>query len=461
MDASVFEKKLVRPALLSIALYLLVIAILSMTMVKPAQANGSVPVIILPRGGATQPFWANGGVNGSSTCGIDTTIDGVGKKCEDAYNSISRGWGLGQTYTYTGYTLSNIIGYNSYGLATLLYTISTSTATSINQALNSVYLEPLCPHSSTFDGSALCNCDAGYMPNPSATSCVPGGRLTITLQNPLADVQPSGTADVYANTSSTVYAQVIDAQTSQPKAGVQVKFSVDVIDNSGGHDGNHYQMRPKGKLLDCGSGSEVETTVCMTQQDGRATVTFNASSVSGTHTITAGCVNPACTGMVSGQINVKVPGLGTIPASQFYTFVGATDKHSDNHYLTPEAASVLWRLAATYYFKYRQDTSVPLLQLNDASLVWGGRFDVNGNWANPHAGHRKGTVIDIRANALPTAIPERLFTDFEDMAAKTLMSDGVTAAKAQLHCSKGFDPATNCVGDNNRHFHVLLLGVDQ
>lgn len=268
-------------------------------------------------------------------------------------------------------------------------------------------------------------------------------------------------AAAYANTSRTAYAQVVNTQTNLPIPGVQVKFSVDVKAKTGGHDHDDAQ-RPKGKLLDCRYPySEVDTTVCITQLDGKATVTFKAPIVSGTHTITATCVSPACTGPALGDINVRVNELEGIMGSPFYAFIGATGQHTDNHYLTPDAASQLWRLAATYYFMNWQDTSVPLLHLNDASLVWGGKFDVAGQWTSgDHTGHRRGTVIDIRANALPTAIPESLFADFIDLAKDTKLADG-TSAETKLHCSAGFDPANNCAGDNNRHFHVRLLGVDQ
>ncbi|OGT01187.1 MAG: hypothetical protein A2Z65_10765 [Gallionellales bacterium RIFCSPLOWO2_02_58_13] len=99
-------------------------------------------------------------------------------------------------------------------------------------------------------------------------------------------MEPSGTTNVYADTSRAVYALVTDKQTELPQIGVQVKFSVDVIAGTGGHD-HHDALRPKGKLLDCRSGSEVETTVFTTQLDGKATVTFSVPQVSGTHNITA------------------------------------------------------------------------------------------------------------------------------------------------------------------------------
>ena len=285
-----------------------------------------------------------------------------------------------------------------------------------------------------------CTCDAGYEFDSTGTSCILE-QYTLSLEESLKDLGPSGTTDVYANTSSTVYAQVVDAQTNQPKAGVQVQFSVDVVARTGGHDGDHYQMRPKGKLLDCGSGSEVETTVCITQQDGRATVTFNAPVVSGTHTITAECVSPTCTGTASGDINVKVPGLEPMPYSTLYVFVGGeTGKaHMDNHYLTPAASGKIQQLSEDYHSRFPFS---PVLRVNDASLVWGGVLDINGSWTVPHIQHRRGMVIDVRANQLPDAIPNSNDFVFQDTLKKL---GGRWILEGQ--------------GTSNEHYHILLLGT--
>ena len=140
---------------------------------------------------------------------------------------------------------------------------------------------------------------------------------------------------------------------------------------------------------------------------------------------------------------------------------GEADKqHHDNHYLTNSAFNQLVVLAINYHFLYPNE---PVLHLNDASLVWGGLFDKDGDWDTSHEKHRRGVVIDIRANMAPGNIPESLFTDFKTLAAKTqtTLAGRVISANAKLHCSDGFDPKNNCVGDNNRHFHVILLGVDQ
>ncbi len=91
------------------------------------------------------------------------------------------------------------------------------------------------------DGYTMTGFRAGYgfiSYEPSVQYCAPSNFIsyTINLQNPLADVEPSGTTDIYANTSSTVYAPVINVQTKQPRAGALVKFSVEVAANSGGHN---------------------------------------------------------------------------------------------------------------------------------------------------------------------------------------------------------------------------------
>jgi hypothetical protein len=113
-------------------------------------------------------------------------------------------------------------------------------------------------------------------------------------------------------------------------------------------------------------------------------------------------------------------------------------------------------LAAYYHDKFPND---PVLQLNDASLVRGGLFDIyswvdeNGVvhtrstdpwWTPAHKGHRKGLIIDIQANGTNTAIPQRNFIAFEDLMQRL----GITANRENLNQSGG-------------HYHVRLLGIEQ
>ena len=97
----------------------------------------------------------------------------------------------------------------------------------------------------------------------------------------------------------------------------------------------------------------------------------------------------------------------------------------------------------------------PVLHLNDASLVWGGKFDIAGKWVGDHKGHKKGIVIDIRMNSTLGSVPINKYEAFKIMASESYGAD------AQAHCSKGFSFIKDqCKGDPNRHIHMLLLGKD-
>lgn len=83
----------------------------------------------------------------------------------------------------------------------------------------------------------------------------------------------------------------------------------------------------------------------------------------------------------------------------------------------------------------------PVLHLNDASLERGGLFDIYQTWAPSHHEHRRGTVIDIRANDEPNAIPFKNFTVFSGLASRL-------GSNCRIHSS-----------GTNRHFHCRPRGV--
>jgi hypothetical protein len=145
---------------------------------------------------------------------------------------------------------------------------------------------------------------------------------------------------------------------------------------------------------------------------------------------------------------------------------GETNKpHHDNHYLTSKAKLNLLKMVREYNDQY---PAGPLLHLNDASLEWGGKFDVDHNvpWlsvyatghpragnSTPHVEHKRGDVIDIRANQDVTAIPVGRFIKFEQIAARA-------GASAKLHCAfsgRYACPACELDLGSNRHYHVYLV----
>lgn len=326
-----------------------------------------------------------------------------------------------------------------------------------------------------YDYNAVTNRCERMIPQPE--------QYTLTLNAPAGDLEPTGTTATGNLTSKAMSVYVANQLTKQPKAGAMVRVTLDVVAGSGGHA--HNDARPKGTLVDAPGCTAVAGITgnydCTTGADGYAKFTFQADQVSGTHTISAACTNVPCINYSqSAVVDVKVAGLSTIPASPFYAFVGGTALHSDNHYLTPQAETILNGLAISYAFEsqFKVGGIAPLpLTLNDASLTWGGLLDINGNWAFPHVEHRRGTAIDIRANQAAGSIPKSKFDKFEGLlqAYAELLNQQIDFIRECTKDKKSTPalqrhnrtPDNYCVSqldgseDPNRHYHVRLMGVKE
>lgn len=310
-----------------------------------------------------------------------------------------------------------------------------------------------------------CQCPAGFVENASHDGCVAPVQhnLVITLSG-LGSIEPSGTTKVNAITSLNITATVTDQGT--PVAGQQVMLEASVVRSSGGHQHPPSSVpdpdpdRPKGKSIPISSGcttvSDQSNITCPTQADGNIQFTFLAPEPSGKHKIKATCVGSTCAQQGPDEINVGVTELEQIPPSSASSYVliipNADINHPDNHFLTPNARDVLVNIADDFTAKKRDPNSQ--LSLNDASLVTGGVFDVgrdeNGNlipWKKPHAEHRRGTAIDIRANNAPGAIRPNDLVPFRTIAKRW-------GAVAVLECKM----MQNICDISTRHFHVRLLG---
>ncbi|MFZ5523586.1 MAG: hypothetical protein ACOY9D_05825 [Pseudomonadota bacterium] len=476
MDAhALYAKRFVRPALLTIALYVLVIVISSMTMAKPANATGSVTPTI-----GTYAFCSSHPCANYCDYGnLGTTL----AKIESCLVASYPGVVLGAVVLPTPTSNSGSIALGgTYSGSQPIWLKRGPTSCPANSTGNSSYNPTSCtcndPYQPDATGTSCvlanscpanmsgspCACIlGGYVPNPNGAGCV---EEQYTLSEPQDQTQ---LPDVEPGSSREITARVTSVQTGQPKQGAVVRFRLDADLTSGGHDhGEAYGRRSRGTISSSNCvaqpGGAPDTYDCTTGPEGNTGFTFNAPAASGTHTITAACISHACSGSKTGKINVKVEGLAPIPSEPtIYALIGgeADKKHHDNHYLIGDALNQLVIMAINYHFLYPNE---PVLHLNDASLVWGGKFDIKGNWVGDHGAHRRGTVIDIRANTASGNIPERLFTDFKKLAAKTrtILAGRVIPAKAEVHCSRGRDYSVDkCIGDDNRHFHVILLGVNQ
>ncbi len=221
---------------------------------------------------------------------------------------------------------------------------------------------------------------------------------------------------------------------NQPVPNVNVKLEVTVEANSGGHQ--HNVNRPKG-IVNPAEGN--------TGADGSGhAFTFTAPAPAGDHRITASCTNSGitCTQEGPDRIWVGVKDLYQLQGSTAYELIqpNADVYHPGNNYLTTNASIVLQGIASEWRSLYKPFG--PVLHLNDASLKRGGYFDIQYLWnRGEHAEHRRGTVIDIRANNLPGAIPRGDFKDFELVARKY-------GAVARLHKQNS----------DKQHYHARLFG---
>lgn len=136
------------------------------------------------------------------------------------------------------------------------------------------------------------------------------------------------------------------------------------------------------------------------------------------------------------------PGVGQVPG-----------RHADNHYLT--VAAVTRVLDVTFKFNSIWPDA-PRLTLNDASLVWGGKFDIPATWErNPkvHNEHRLGDNIDVRANSAPGAVPVNIRKAvFRWLRNESLAEDNIPPE----FVIESVNPLWENPGTQNEHFHLRL-----
>jgi hypothetical protein len=94
-------------------------------------------------------------------------------------------------------------------------------------------------------------------------------------------------------------------------------------------------------------------------------------------------------------VTVALGPFETLTASTGISLVGATARHPSNHWGTARLCSALRTLGFDFYTEY----SKPIF-VNDMSLVTGGRFDINAQFAPPHETHRDGRHADVNRSSM-------------------------------------------------------------
>ncbi|NOU01866.1 MAG: hypothetical protein HOO95_09895, partial [Gallionella sp.] len=302
--------------------------------------------------------------------------------------------------------------------------------------------QTVCPANATPSAApsvaqVVCTCISPFVPNAAATACVcPQGtqlnaagtacveQFNLTLTSPAGDLEPSGTAAGDANSTKVMSVFVKSEKTGLAKSGAVVRVTLDVQPGSGGHN-HHDAQRPKGTLvkgappndrLDCAANGIPDSYDCKTLADGYAKFTFKSTQVSGTHYVSATCTTPTCVNNPqTAVIDVKVAGLLDIPASPFYGFKSPNGdtNHPYTYFLKPEFSSKLEKITSLYYnYTYLQSKNgvIPDFVITEGSLKWGGVLDCfltcpdSVPWGPAHVEHRRGSVVDVRANGTPGAI---------------------------------------------------------
>ena len=266
--------------------------------------------------------------------------------------------------------------------------------------------------------------------------------ITLTLtplpQTP-PDPRPAGTGG-----KSTLELKATVTENGSPKKDVAVTFKVDVVPMTGGH-GHHDANRPKGEVTPSGK----------TDVNGEIKLMFQASEVAGSHTITATC-NDCSNKTVNKNVDVRVPNLQPLSpnpqqnsdgkylyalTAKDPTHVGTSGgRQRGEYYLTAPAEENLYSLVKSFA---AEDWGI--VAFNDASLVWGGLYDIDNDWMESHQGHRVGEEIDIsftRANN-PISIEKR----------KRVYKTFCDAKKASVPFRILYH-----IGGKGPHYHVYLLG---
>ncbi|MDX8407135.1 MAG: hypothetical protein R8L58_01995 [Mariprofundaceae bacterium] len=212
-----------------------------------------------------------------------------------------------------------------------------------------------------------------------------------------------------------------------PVSGASVATQVKMVagtETYGGHDhgATDGANKPTGAFL---------TPSGATNAAGIFTTTYKASEFSGQDEITATASFNGCTGTSPPVvITSKIPGLIpiTLPAGSPHQFVGGRCEHlggytpwnpgktaacsgttgTSNQYINSSISQTFYDFLNEYTLLHGAG-----LYINDASLKFGGMFDVNGGWctACSHSTHRIGVDMDFAlkdSSASVTGLP----TDF-------------------------------------------------
>lgn len=235
----------------------------------------------------------------------------------------------------------------------------------------------------------------------------------------------------------------------RPAATADVRFTVEPQDGSGGHP---HGSRPPGTFFQTGdhpTGADQKKGVRRSSLDlttdvtGSAEAVYRTSGVSGIERVKVEVSAEGETATRESTVTIRLGPLTAVPrAGIHYVFEGSANSHFDTeNYLAPGVIEHMEGLWGRYRELHEVDpVGYPMtgrhFTVTGASVIWGGLFDINQDWANPHNTHRLGRDIDID-NAAAEAAPAGLQ---ELCSREAYVFEGIP---------------TTCTAEGN-HFHVFV-----
>lgn len=224
--------------------------------------------------------------------------------------------------------------------------------------------------------------------------------------------------------------EVIVQRNGEPVEGVDVRLSVEPVDSTAGHL-HADPSRPPGRYL-VGDSLPDETTLT-TDAEGRATVPYQTSGVSGQEKLKAAILDEegeplggeGQTRKSTIQIGLSLEPMTRDPGEYYWFADGTTHgRGMHNHYTKLASRDSLIEIFKEYFAKtqsgsrFQPDTAHPsdrwnVFVITQASLEYGGLLDLGHDWRNPHMLHRTGKDFDLRLTNIPNHLRNR-FYDFCD-----------------------------------------------
>lgn len=281
----------------------------------------------------------------------------------------------------------------------------------------------------------------------------------------------------------------------EPVEGQPVTLTAEWIPGSGGHNHNgtrDLQQPPQelmGEFVENDEDPTAGVLQTTTNSDGEVRFQYIAPEFGGELKLVAKTLN-AYNDTLSAEdsLTIRVPDLVLLSEGEHYEKVGGTPAHhgprldnlyqnnrttDNNHYGTSAFVDSLVSIANAWHNLVSEDSTQDIrqtpLNINDMSLPYGGKFDIEGKFldrASYHAFHRLGRDADIRTTRdFPLNPPARNGVFLNPLLdaegnPETFPNGTVIYENSEfeeLAVRKGASPLPRIHGtNNNEHYHVYF-----